>query len=51
MDGRFKNTPWRPWQGKAANAAAAQEAFFHRAKLNGAARYGKYSNEMESGRG
>jgi fructose-bisphosphate aldolase class I len=35
------------WGGKAANAEAAKKAFYHRAKLNGAARYGKYSREME----
>jgi len=33
--------------GKPANVAAAQKAFFHRARLNGAARSGKYSDAME----
>ena len=37
----------RAWRGEAANVSAAKEAFHHRAKLNGAARYGKYSEEME----
>jgi len=37
----------RAWKGQAANVPAAQKAFFHRAKLNGAARYGKYSPAME----
>jgi fructose-bisphosphate aldolase class I len=37
----------RAWRGDTANVSAAQEAFHHRAKLNGAARYGKYSEEME----
>jgi fructose-bisphosphate aldolase class I len=37
----------RAWRGDAANVPAAQEAFHHRAKLNGAARYGRYSEEME----
>ena len=36
------------WQGQAANIPAAQSALYHRAKLNGAARYGKYSKEMEA---
>jgi fructose-bisphosphate aldolase class I len=35
------------WGGKPANAEAAKKAFHHRAKLNGAARYGKYLREME----
>ncbi|MDQ3823905.1 MAG: fructose-bisphosphate aldolase class I [Actinomycetota bacterium] len=37
----------RAWRGDAANVAAAKQAFHHRAKLNGAARYGRYSEEME----
>jgi fructose-bisphosphate aldolase, class I len=37
----------RAWRGDAAKVPAAQEAFHHRAKLNGAARYGRYSEEME----
>jgi fructose-bisphosphate aldolase class I len=37
----------RAWRGDSANVPAAQEAFHHRAKLNGAARYGRYSEEME----
>jgi fructose-bisphosphate aldolase class I len=37
----------RAWRGDQANVPAAQEAFHHRAKLNGAARYGRYSEEME----
>ncbi len=35
------------WAGKAENAQAAQQALFKRAKLNGAARYGKYDAKME----
>lgn len=35
------------WQGKSANRQAAQKVFYHRAKCNGAARYGKYSSSME----
>lgn len=37
----------KAWGGKAANAAAAQRAFHHRARCNGAARSGKYSEAME----
>jgi fructose-bisphosphate aldolase, class I len=37
----------RAWRGESANVSAAQEAFHHRARLNGAARYGRYSEEME----
>ena len=36
------------WHGQSANVTAAQQAFHHRAKLNSAARYGKYSEEMEA---
>jgi len=35
------------WQGKPENIKAAQHALYKRAKLNGAARYGNYSAEME----
>jgi fructose-bisphosphate aldolase class I len=35
------------WRGDTANIAAAKKAFYHRAKCNGAARYGNYSSEME----
>jgi fructose-bisphosphate aldolase class I len=38
----------KAWGGKAANVAAAQQAFHHRAQCNGAARGGSYSREMES---
>lgn len=37
----------KAWGGKKENAAAGQKAFFHRAKCNGAARYGKYDETME----
>jgi fructose-bisphosphate aldolase class I len=37
----------KAWKGEAANFSAGQEAFAHRAKCNGAARFGKYSPEME----
>jgi fructose-bisphosphate aldolase class I len=35
------------WRGHAANTAAAQKFFHQRAKCNGAARYGKYTPDME----
>ena len=35
------------WQGKADNYKAAQDALYKRARLNGAARYGKYTTAME----
>jgi fructose-bisphosphate aldolase class I len=37
----------KAWGGKKENLGAGQKAFAHRAKCNGAARYGKYSAEME----
>ena len=37
----------KAWQGKAENVAAAQAAYLHRAKLNGAARSGSYTADME----
>jgi len=39
--------PLKAWKGAPANVPAAQAAFYHRAKCNGAARYGKYSEAME----
>jgi fructose-bisphosphate aldolase class I len=37
----------KAWLGKPENVEAAQRAYFHRAKLNGAARTGMYAPEME----
>jgi fructose-bisphosphate aldolase, class I len=37
----------KAWKGEAANVPAAQRAFCRRASLNGAARFGDYSEEME----
>jgi fructose-bisphosphate aldolase class I len=37
----------KAWVGKAENIAAAQRAYYHRAKMNGAARTGMYAPEME----
>ena len=38
----------KAWKGEPANAAAAQRAFHHRARLNGAARHGQYTKDMET---
>ena len=38
----------KAWKGETANVLAAKMAFYHRAKLNGAARFGRYSEEMEA---
>ena len=38
----------KAWRGSADNVEAAQKALYHRAKCNGAARYGKYSDAMEN---
>jgi fructose-bisphosphate aldolase, class I len=38
----------KAWKGEPANGPAAQKAYFHRAKLNGAARFGRYTEEMEA---
>jgi fructose-bisphosphate aldolase, class I len=35
------------WRGQAANAPTAQKFFYQRAKFNSAARYGKYTKDME----
>jgi fructose-bisphosphate aldolase, class I len=37
----------KAWLGKAENVEAAQRAYYHRAKMNGAARTGMYAPEME----
>ena len=36
------------WGGNPANNSKAQKIFYHRAKCNGAARYGKYIQQMEA---
>jgi fructose-bisphosphate aldolase class I len=41
----------KAWGGSAANVAAAQDAFRHRAAMNGAARSGSYTPDMERGKG
>ncbi len=37
----------KAWKGEAGNVAAAQKIFYHRAKMNSAARSGSYSKKME----
>jgi len=37
----------KAWKGDPGNIAAAQRAFYHRARCNSAARFGKYTKEME----
>jgi len=38
----------KAWKGEAANGPAAQQAFLHRARLNGAARSGSWTESMET---
>jgi fructose-bisphosphate aldolase class I len=40
--------PLAAWAGRAANVPAAQAAFHHRAKMNGEARFGRYTKAMEA---
>jgi fructose-bisphosphate aldolase class I len=40
--------PLKAWSGRAENVPAAQKAYHHRARCNGAARSGSYSAEMET---
>jgi len=44
----LQRPPLETWQGQSANVPAAQSLFFHRAQMNGAARSGEYSPEMET---
>ena len=37
----------KTWKGSESNVAAAQKEFHHRAKCNSAARYGKYTEQLE----
>jgi fructose-bisphosphate aldolase class I len=43
----LQNAPLKTWRGQAGNAAAAQKAFHHRARMNGLAAQGKWRAEME----
>lgn len=62
MNALFPNAPWelsfsfgralqepalKAWQGDPANAGATQQALYRRARLNGAARRGAYTADME----
>jgi fructose-bisphosphate aldolase class I len=64
MNALFPNVPWElsfsygralqepvlhAWAGKKEHVPAAQQAFYRRAKLNGLARSGKYTAELEKG--
>jgi fructose-bisphosphate aldolase, class I len=43
----LQNAALKSWRGQAANAAAAQKAFHHRAHMNGLAAQGKWRPELE----
>jgi fructose-bisphosphate aldolase class I len=43
----LQNPALKAWSGKAANVAAAQKAFHHRAHMNGLAALGKWKPELE----
>jgi fructose-bisphosphate aldolase class I len=38
----------KAWKGESANVSAAQKIFYHRAKMNSAARSGSYNKQMEA---
>jgi fructose-bisphosphate aldolase class I len=38
----------KAWKGETGNVSAAQRIFYHRAKMNSAARTGSYTAQMES---
>jgi fructose-bisphosphate aldolase class I len=43
----LQDAPQHAWQGDAKKVAAGQKAFYHRAKANGFARNGKYTEQLE----
>jgi fructose-bisphosphate aldolase, class I len=43
----LQDLPMKTWKGDPSNLEEAQRAFYHRAKMNSAARSGSYSEEME----
>ncbi len=43
----LQEPPLKAWRGNAGNIGKAKQAFHHRARCNGAARYGKYTPAME----
>jgi fructose-bisphosphate aldolase class I len=44
----LQETTLQAWKGDSANISDAKKAFYHRARCNGAARFGKYSENMEN---
>lgn len=44
----LQERPMETWAGDNSNVEAAQKAFIHRAKMNGAARSGSYEEDMEA---
>jgi len=44
----LQETTLKAWGGNPSNLDNAQQAFYHRAKCNGAARFGDYSDKMEN---
>jgi len=45
----LQEPPLNAWAGKDENIPTAQEVFFHRAKCNGTARHGHYTEDLEKG--
>jgi fructose-bisphosphate aldolase class I len=43
----LQNPPLKTWRGSPGNVAAAQRAFYHRARMNGLAAQGKYRPDLE----
>ncbi|HVB47531.1 MAG TPA: class I fructose-bisphosphate aldolase [Burkholderiales bacterium] len=43
----LQNPPLKAWRGQGGNVAAAQEAFYHRAHMNGLACQGKWTQALE----
>jgi fructose-bisphosphate aldolase class I len=43
----LQNPALKAWGGKAANVAAAQKAYYHRARMNSLASQGKYRPDLE----
>src|ERR671916_1491748 len=43
----LQDLPMKTWKGDSSNVEEAQRAFYHRAKMNSAARSGSYSEDME----
>ena len=43
----LQNAALKTWRGQAANVAAAQKAFYHRAHMNALAAQGKWNSELE----